>query len=155
MSNFDELTKHIGEIDAVLDNWIAKLGLTYNHFAVLHTLAQQPNGCTQKQIADEWYLPKQTVFNICKEYREKGWIEFAESESDKRERILLLTEQGKHQAMPIKAKTDAMIEGAFARFGAKKTVQLFKLMAELSAICRGEIKLHHKIAKSEPHSPKG
>lgn len=155
MANFDELTKHIGEIDAVLDNWIAKLGLTYNHFAVLYTLAKQPNGCTQKQIAEEWYLPKQTVFNICKEYREKRWIEFAESESDKRERILLLTEQGKHQVMPIKAKTDAMIEGAFARFGAKKTEQLLKLMAELSAICRGEIKLHHKIAKSEPHSPKG
>ncbi|AHG79514.1 MarR family transcriptional regulator [Mannheimia varigena USDA-ARS-USMARC-1388] len=155
MANFDELTQHVSEIDAVLDNWIAKLGLTYNHFAVLHTLAEQPNGCTQKQIAEEWYLPKQTVFNICKEYREKGWIEFAESESDKRERILLLTEQGKHQAMPIKAKTDAMIEGAFARFGTKKTEQLFKLMAELSAICRGEIKLHHKIAKSEPHSPKG
>ncbi|QNS14421.1 MarR family winged helix-turn-helix transcriptional regulator [Mannheimia bovis] len=148
MSNFDELTKHVGEIDAVVDNWIAKLGLTYNHFAVLHTLAKQPNGCTQKQIAEEWYLPKQTVFNICKEYREKGWIEFAESESDKRERILLLTEQGKAQAMPIKMATEEIFTRAFERLGAKKTEQLFKLMAELGDICQEEIKLHSEIAKS-------
>lgn len=140
MSNFDELSKHIGKIDAVIDNWIAKLGLSYNHFAVLHTLAEHPEGCTQKQIGEEWYLPKQTVFNICKEYREKGWIEFAESSSDKRERILLLTEQGKIQAMPIKTKTDEMIERAFGRFGSKKTEQLFKLMVQFSAVCQDEIK---------------
>ncbi|THA09887.1 MarR family transcriptional regulator [Rodentibacter pneumotropicus] len=35
----------------------------------------------------EWYIPKQTIFNICKEYREKGWIEFCESQSDKREKL--------------------------------------------------------------------
>ncbi|QIM66451.1 DNA-binding protein [Mannheimia granulomatis] len=148
MSHFDELSTHIGKMDAVMESWIAKLGLTYNHFAVLHTLAEQPNGCTQKQIADEWYLPKQTVFNICKEYREKSWIEFAESESDKRERILLLTEQGKAQAMPIKIATDSIFARAFEHFGAKKTEQLFKLMAELGDICQEEIKLHSEIAKS-------
>ncbi|MCW9719008.1 MarR family transcriptional regulator [Avibacterium sp. 21-599] len=28
--------------------------------------------CTQKQICEEWLLPKQTLFNVCKEYKEKG-----------------------------------------------------------------------------------
>lgn len=90
MNNFELLDKHISEIDEVLDTWIEqKFLLNYNHFAVLYCLASAENGqCTQKQICDEWYLPKQTVFNICKEFREKGWIEFYPSSTDKRERIM-------------------------------------------------------------------
>ncbi|WP_265778704.1 MarR family transcriptional regulator [Avibacterium sp. 21-599] len=52
---------------------MVKLGLGYNHFAVLHSLAVAENEqCTQKQICEEWLLPKQTLFNVCKEYKEKG-----------------------------------------------------------------------------------
>ena len=90
MNNFELLGKHISEIDEVLDTWIdLKFALNYNHFAVLYCLAGAESGqCTQKQICDEWYMPKQTVFNICKEFREKGWIEFYPSSRDKRERIM-------------------------------------------------------------------
>lgn len=90
MNNFELLGKHISEIDEVLDTWIdLKFALNYNHFAVLYCLAGAENGqCTQKQICDEWYIPKQTVFNICKEFREKDWIEFYPSSTDKRERII-------------------------------------------------------------------
>ncbi len=87
MSNFEKLGKQISEVDATIEAWIAKLGLGYNHFAVLYSLVAAENGqCTQKQICDEWLLPKQTVFNVCKEYKEKGWIEFSESAVDKREK---------------------------------------------------------------------
>ena len=75
MNHFDELGKHISEIDSAVNQWIKKLGLSYNHFAVLYSLANAPDGqCTQKQIDDEWYLPKQTVFNICKELRKKAGL---------------------------------------------------------------------------------
>ena len=96
MNNFELLGKHISEIDEVLETWIKqKFSLNYNHFAVLYCLAGAENGqCTQKQICDEWYMPKQTVFNICKEFREKGWIEFYPSPTDKRERIMQLTNAG-------------------------------------------------------------
>lgn len=103
MNNFELLGKHISEIDEVLETWIEqKFSLNYNHFAVLYYLAGAENGqCTQKQICDEWYMPKQTVFNICKEFREKGWIEFYPSSTDKRERIMQLTNAGKLQAEPV------------------------------------------------------
>ena len=38
MSDFDKLGKQISEVDATMDAWIAKLGLGYNHFAVLYSL---------------------------------------------------------------------------------------------------------------------
>lgn len=81
-------------------------------------------------------MPKQTVFNICKEFREKGWIEFYPSSTDKRERIMQLTNAGKLQAEPIYKATTEMFENAFNVFGKEKSTQLFALMSEFSQICR-------------------
>ncbi len=140
MNYFDELGNRIGEIDGTVNQWINKLGLSYNHFAVLYCLANAQDGqCTQKHICDEWYLPKQTVFNICKEYKEKGWIEFSESRADKREKILRLTQTGQTYAEPILQKTQAISEQAFAKFGERKTKQLFALMQEFSNIFQQHI----------------
>lgn len=142
MSNFDKLGKQISEIDATMDAWISKLGLSYNHYAVLYSLASAENGqCTQKFICDEWHLPKQTVFNICKEYKEKGWIEFSESTMDKREKIMRLTQIGTEKAEPVWSTTLQLSDKVFKLFGKKKTEQLFRLMTEFSAICRQQIEL--------------
>lgn len=140
MKYFDELGKHISEMDDVVNQWIKRLGLNYNHFAVLYSLANAPNGqCTQKYICDEWLLPKQTVFNICKEYKANGWLEFSESQTDKREKIMYLTESGRAQATPIMHMTQNLYEHIFAQFGETKTAQLFALMHEFNTICRQQM----------------
>ncbi len=147
MSNLDKLGKQISEVDATMEMWIAKLGLGYNHFAVLYSLAEAENGqCTQKQIGDEWLLPKQTVFNVCKEYKEKGWIEFSESAVDKREKIMRLTAEGKAKAEPIWQATQQLTDKTFAKFGEKKTAQLFALLAEFCTVCREQIDKTDKVA---------
>lgn len=142
MNEFEQLGRQVGEIETAIDLWIAKLGLTYNHFAVLYSLFGAENGqCTQKMICDEWLLPKQTVFNICKEYKEKAWIEFGESQTDKREKIIRLTATGKQQAEPVWQATQALSEKTFTLFGKKKTAQLFALMSELGTIYRQQVDL--------------
>lgn len=135
MNEFDRLGRHIAEIEKSMDLWIKHLGVNYNQFAVLYTLATQPF-CTQKQICDEWLLPKQTVFNICKEYKDHGWITFSVSEQDKRERIMQLTETGKAQAQPIMEATLAMQNQVFNDFGKAKTEQLFSLLTEFNRLYR-------------------
>ena len=142
MHNFDTLGKKISMMHAVIETWIAKLGLTYNHYAVRYALAaadaeNQP--CTQKHISDEWLIPKQTVFNICKDYKEKGWITFSESTTDKRERLMHLTEAGRAQALPVWQATRQLGGNAIAQFGAEKTAQLFALMDEFCAVCEWQI----------------
>lgn len=140
MNNLEILSKHIGEIDGLIERWIKKQNLSYNSFAVLYTLATSSNGqCTQKQISEEWYLPKQTVFNICKDYKEKGWIEYSESPTDKRERIMRLTATGKACAEPLAQATTNMIDAAFDAFGKKKIAQLFTLMTEFCQVCGEKI----------------
>lgn len=68
MYNFDDLGKKISEIDERIDALIAKTGLSYSEFAVLYTLAKDGRS-TQKKISKEWLIPKQTVFNVCKDFR--------------------------------------------------------------------------------------
>lgn len=140
MNEFELLGKKITEVDDTIDIWIKKLGLSNSQFAVLYSLASSPDKrCTQKYICEEWLLPKQTVFNICKEYKENGWIIFSESTLDKRERILNLTEIGISHAETILQATHRMSEKTFTHFGKKKTAQLFKLLEEFCLICREQI----------------
>lgn len=77
MNNFELLGKHISEIDEVLDTWIdLKFALNYNHFAVLYCLASAENGqCTQKQICDEWYMPKPCLI-FAKNFEKKDGLNF-------------------------------------------------------------------------------
>lgn len=140
MYHLDQLGKQISEADEVMDYWIKQLGLSYNHFAVLYSLAKAPEGsCTQKNICDEWLIPKQTVFNVCKEYKEKGWVVFSDSPTDKRERIITLTDIGKMQAQPVLYATRTLSKQTFDALGQEKTQQLFALLAEFCTTCRQQI----------------
>lgn len=138
MHQIEQLNFHISEVENTLDAWIAKCGVGYNHFAVLYSLMDKGE-CTQKFICDEWFLPKQTVFNICKEYKEKGLIEFSESETDKRAKVMRLTPDGKAYAEPIWTATEQFTQKIFAAFGDKKTKQLFGLLAEFSEVTRQQV----------------
>lgn len=119
MYNFDDLGKKISEIDERIDALIAKTGLSYSEFAVLYTLAKDGRS-TQKKISEEWLIPKQTVFNVCKDFRQKGLVQPSEQSADKRERAMSLTQKGRDVADPIVHASDELGERVFARLGEKK-----------------------------------
>lgn len=138
MYNFDELGKKLGDIDKRIDTLITKTGLSYSEFAVLYTLAK--DGCsTQKKIGEEWLIPKQTVFNVCKDFRQKGLVQIGEQSVDKRERAMSLTQKGHDVAAPIVHASDELGERVFARLGEKNTEKLFSLLTRFCEICDKEI----------------
>lgn len=138
--NFDQLGRQISEVDHVIERWIKKLGLNYNSYAVLYSLASADDfKTTQKQICEDWMLPKQTVFNVCKEFRERGWIELTDSPNDKRERILHLTPLGKVNAMPVLHASQTLSERTFNIFGEERSAHLFSLLAAFCEVCGQEI----------------
>lgn len=118
MYNFDELGKKIGDIDKRIDMLIVKTGLSYSEFAVLYTLAKDGRS-TQKKISQEWFIPKQTVFNACKDFRQKGLVQIDEQSADKRECAMSLTQKGHDVADPIVRASDELGERVFARLGKK------------------------------------
>jgi len=138
MYNFDDLGKKISEIDERIDALIAKTGLSYSEFAVLYTLAKDGRS-TQKKIGEEWLIPKQTVFNVCKDFRQKGLVQIGEQSVDKRERAMSLTQKGRDAADPIVRASDELGERVFARLGEKNAQKLFSLLARFCEICDKEI----------------
>lgn len=139
MYNFDELGKKIGDIDKRIEMLIAKTGLSYSEFAVLYTLAKDGRS-TQKKISQEWLIPKQTVFNACKDFSQKGLVQIDEQSADKRERAMSLTQKGHDVADPIVRASDELGERVFARLGEKNAQKLFLLLTHFCEICDDEIK---------------
>ena len=138
MYNFDDLGKKISEIDERIDALIAKTGLSYSEFAVLYTLAKDGRS-TQKKIGEEWLIPKQTVFNVCKDFRQKGLVQIGEQSVDKRERAIELTQKGRDATDPIVRASDELGERVFARLGEKNAQKLFSLLTRFCEICDKEI----------------
>ena len=138
MYNFDDLGKKISEIDERIDALIAKTGLSYSEFAVLYTLAKDGRS-TQKKIGQEWFIPKQTVLNVCKDFRQKGLVQIGEQSADKRERAMSLTQKGHDVADPIVRASDELGERVFARLGEKNAQKLFSLLTRFCEICNKEI----------------
>ena len=138
MYNFDDLGKKISEIDERIDALIAKTGLSYSEFAVLYTLAKDGRS-TQKKIGEEWLIPKQTVFNVCKDFRQKGLVQIGEQSVDKMERAIELTQKGRDATDPIVRASDELGERVFARLGEKNAQKLFSLLSRFCEICDKEI----------------
>ena len=138
MYNFDDLGKKISEINGRIDALIAKTGLSYGEFAVLYTLAKDGRS-TQKKIGEEWLIPKQTVFNVCKDFRQKGLVQIGEQSTDKRECAMSLTQKGHDVADPIVHASDELGERVFARLGKKNAEKLFSLLTRFCEICDKEI----------------
>ena len=139
MYNFDDLGKKISEINGRIDALIAKTGLSYGEFAVLYTLAKDGRS-TQKKISEEWLIPKQTIFNVCKDFRQKELVQPSEQSVGKRERAMSLTQKGRDAADPIVRASDELGERVFVRLGEKNTQKLFSLLERFCEICDDEIK---------------
>ena len=96
MQGFDALGKKINQIESYIDECIKKIGANYGEFAILYTLAKDGQS-TQKRVADEWCMPKQSVFNIAKDLRARNLISVSQGERDKREQIMSLTPSGERR----------------------------------------------------------
>ena len=92
-----------------------------------------------KKIGQEWFIPKQTVFNVCKDFRQKGLVQIGEQSADKRERAMSLTQKGHDVADPIVRASDELGERVFARLGEKNAKKLFLLLTRFCEICDDEI----------------
>lgn len=83
------------------EKWAKQRGITYNTVLALCTILSNQEHCTQKMICEQWNLPKQTVNTILKDFEKKGYVSFAYMASDKRNKLILLTDDGREYANEI------------------------------------------------------
>lgn len=101
------------KIDGVYYYLARHLGINENTLALLYALDDgRPH--SQKEICEEWLIPKTTINSIVKKMTAQGYITL-QTEPHSREKNLILTEQGRERAEQLlgniyKAEEKAMRE---------------------------------------------
>ena len=92
------------ECTVAYEEWAKAQGLSSNSVLVLYSFYNGEECCTQKSISQKWCIPKQTVNTILKDFQKKGYVEMAAMQSDKRNKLLCLTDSGKKLADEVIGK---------------------------------------------------
>ncbi len=101
-----KLTNNLTQITLLYEKYAQIYGLTYNSLTVYYAI-EYYGKCTQKQIAEEWAISKQTVNNIVKKGIREGLIEFINN--DKKNKLIRFTVEGKKRISKI-AKESMLLE---------------------------------------------
>ena len=83
----------VNRLDGLAYELAKRRGLNENTLALLYALSDgRPH--SQKEICDQWVIPRSTINTIVREYVASGHIQLRRGERT-REKVLLLTESGK------------------------------------------------------------
>lgn len=89
------------ETTAIYEEWAKARGFSYYELLVILSIDEMKEGCTQREICRQWFLPKQTVNSILQNFLKKEWINFVQMETDKRNKLIIMTEEGRKQIEKI------------------------------------------------------
>ena len=111
--NIRRLMLAINKIDGSYYFFARKLGVKENTLALLYALDDgKPH--SQKQICEDWLIPKTTVNTVVKELQEAGYITLL-LEDNTREKKILLTDSGKSYTEELLKKVYAAEQEALNR----------------------------------------
>lgn len=100
-----------------------RMNINYNELLILY-LPHETNACTQKQIREDYALPKQTVNNIISNLLKNGYITATVDEHDKREKKIELTNSGVKYAEQYLTPLLEIEQNIVAKMGQKKLQEL-------------------------------
>ena len=95
-----EINRAIIQFRGLYAAWSKEHGISYHELLVLYTIRDQ-GFCTQKQICDSYLLPRQTMNHVFLDLRERGLLEQSREHCIGREKVFVLSEQGKRYAQPL------------------------------------------------------
>lgn len=105
------------------------LGVNGFLYKVLHALAISDLHA-QKDIAQSYEMPKQTINNIILSLQKQGFVEVQTSPTDKREKLIALTPSGKIYAQDFIAKYTDFEQKVYEKLGAQKLQKLIEIFSD-------------------------
>ena len=117
-------------IERFYEDYAKSVGLTYMSLTVLEIIYYAPNPITQKEICEESHYIKQMVNTIVKNFYENGYIEFKEVESDRRNKYVLFTSNGKEYADKIMKPLMEREEKAIAVLSNEERNEMINMMEQ-------------------------
>lgn len=91
---------YLHEWNASYEEYSKSVGFSYTGLTVLRELYEHEN-CTQKEVAERCFLPKQTVNAIITSFWKNGWVRLEEVPEDRRNKTVNFTEAGREKATEI------------------------------------------------------
>ena len=88
------------EWNASYEEYAKSAGLSYTSLSVLSAIYTKP-GRTQKELAEDCFLPKQTVNAVVTSFLKNGWVRLEEMPKDRRNKTVNFTEIGEENASKI------------------------------------------------------
>ncbi len=85
-------------------------------------------GCSQKDLAETYYLESCTLSSVLANMEERGFIERKQSEKDKRSYRIYTTPKGRQLLEPIRDQFIKTIEIAISGFSPTETAMLYDLL---------------------------
>ena len=92
-----EYVTYLQAWDASYADYAKSVGLSFTSLAILSGIYRTEK-CTQKLLAEQCFLPKQTVNAVITSFYKKGWVELRELPEDRRNKTIHLTAPGREEA---------------------------------------------------------
>lgn len=121
---------------AAYESHARKHGLTAKELFVLDLIWFAPEGCLQSEICERLSATKQTVSAIIKKFMKLGYVSLKESETDRRNKIVRLTGEGKKYVKKIIPPAANAEINAMAELSDKDIAELVRLTELFSGLMR-------------------
>lgn len=128
----NDVNSAIIKFRGIYSAWSYEHGISYNEMLVLYTIREQ-GYCTQKQICDNYLLPRQTMNHVFTVLRNQRILQYSKENSIGKEKAYILSEQGKEYAAPFLESLDAAESRAIALLGEDRLEQLTELLLQYDA----------------------
>ena len=89
------------ELNAQYEAYAKSLGISYSTLSALRIILEHDGDCTQRTICEYTFLPKQTVNAIVTALLRHGAIRMVELDSDRRHKVIYLTDKGQAFALEV------------------------------------------------------
>ena len=125
----NEVNRGIIKFRGLYSQWSGDHSISYHEMLVLYTIREK-GFCTQKQICDNYIIPRQTMNNVIGGLRREGILVLSDIHSTGREKAFILTEKGEAHAAPLLDALNCMETRAVELLGREKLEKLTALMRE-------------------------
>ena len=127
------------EWNAAYEEYAKSVGFSYTTLSILSALYEKPD-CTQKELAESCFLPKQTINAAITSFLKKGWVTLEELPEDRRNKTVKFTEEGLARASEIMLKVRESEFTAMGKLTEKQRETLIDLTKTYILSCKEAMK---------------
>lgn len=125
----NDVNRAIIQFRGIYSEWSKQHNITYNEMLVFYTI-RELGYCTQKQICDNYLLPRQTMNNVINKMRTDGLLELNKEKCEGREKAFSLTPKGEIYAQKVMKSLNNIEEQAIRMMGSDRILLMTELIYE-------------------------